>query len=57
MTEVEPGDVIFSAVQKQIVAVSLAKNNAQDASRPSGFKDNLWDQDGWMDGGLGFSGA
>ena len=25
MTEVEPGDVIFSAVQKQIVAVSLAK--------------------------------
>ena len=48
ITEVEPGDVIFSAVQKQIVAVSLAKNNARDASRPSGFKDDLWDQDGWM---------
>ena len=33
ITEVKPGDVIFSAVQKQIVAVSLAKNNARDASR------------------------
>ena len=48
MTEVEPGDVIFSAVRQIIVAVSVAKTNALDASRPSGFKDDLWEQDGWM---------
>jgi len=48
MTEVEPGDVVFSAVRQKIVAVSVARTSAQDAVRPSGFNDGLWEQDGWM---------
>jgi hypothetical protein len=47
MTEVQPGDVIFSAVKQKIVAVSVANSAAYDAPRPSGFEGELWEANGW----------
>ena len=47
MAEVQPGDVIFSAVKKQIVAVSIANSAAYDAPKPSAFKSDLWETNGW----------
>ena len=47
MTEVQPGDVIFSVVKKKIVAVSIANSAAYDASRPPGFEGDLWETNGW----------
>jgi putative restriction endonuclease len=47
MTEIQPGDVVFSAVKQKIVAVSVANSAAYDAPRPSGFKDELWEANGW----------
>lgn len=48
MTMVQPGDVIFSYVRKQIVAVSTAKTAGFDAHSP--FHDatgEQWQRDGW----------
>jgi hypothetical protein len=47
MTEVRSGDIVFSAVKKQIVAVSVASTAAYDAPRPTGFEDGLWKTNGW----------
>ena len=47
MTEVQPGDVVFSAVKQKIVAVSVANSSAYDAPRPSGFEGGLWEANGW----------
>ena len=47
MTDVQPGDVIFSAVKQKIVAVSVANSAAYDAPRPSGFEGELWEANGW----------
>ena len=47
MTEVQPGDVIFSYVNQTIKAVSTAKTSASDAQQPASFTGKIWDDDGW----------
>ena len=43
---VRPGDLIFSYVGKQIVAVSVSMSAAYLAPRPPGLDENTWDVDG-----------
>ena len=47
MRDVQPGDIVFSYVRKQIIAVSVAKTIALNAPRPDGF-DETWQKDGWL---------
>ena len=49
MTRVRPGDVIFSYVRKQIVAVSIAKTGATDSHRPEELgRQDKWRLQGWQ---------
>ena len=48
MTKVQPGDVIFSYVNKTIKAVSTAKTSAFDAQQPASFAGKMWEDDGWQ---------
>jgi hypothetical protein len=48
MRRVEPGDVIFSYVQGDVVAISVARSRAYESPRPSEFKSTAtkWKKDG-----------
>jgi hypothetical protein len=48
MTQVQPGDVIFSYVDQNIAAISVAKTGAIQSQRPKEFSDQeLWKQNGF----------
>ena len=48
MTEVQPGDVVFSFVDKAIRAIGVAKSTAFESRRPLEFPDQApWKQDGY----------
>src|SRR3712207_6314482 len=46
MSEVRPGDVIFSYVGGRIVSVAVAKTAAYDSPRPGGMGEGLWEDAG-----------
>jgi hypothetical protein len=46
MTQVRPGDVIFSFAKQAVGAIGVAKSKAYDAKQPSELNDE-WDDDGW----------
>lgn len=48
MTQVKKGDVIFHSVNKNIVAISIAKSDCYSFKQPKDLKDEkLWEDDGW----------
>jgi len=49
MTEVEPGDVIFSFANTKISFIGIATGKAYSSSKPNEFDDNNpWRDDGWL---------
>jgi hypothetical protein len=49
MTEMQPGDIVFSYVNGQIVAVGIASSTAYSSTKPREFgrKGEVWSQEGW----------
>lgn len=49
MTEVQPGDIIFSFVARQIGAIGVATSDAFSSNKPADFgaAGQVWSQDGW----------
>jgi hypothetical protein len=49
MTEVQPGDVVFSYFKKAIRAIGLATSRAESSSKPDfGRAGSSWSDDGWL---------
>lgn len=50
MTQVQPGDLVFSYANGQIIAIGVAQSNAFSASKPRDFGTvgESWSNDGWQ---------
>jgi len=46
-TKVCPGDIIFSVVRNNIVAIAMATSRAYEAIMPGEFSQHGWDRNGW----------
>jgi len=46
MTQVQPGDIVFSFVQQQIRAIGIIQEYCISRDRPVEFKE-IWENDGW----------
>ena len=49
MTEVTPGDLVFSFVQRKIVAIGVATSAAYSSPKPKDFGSagDAWSEEGW----------
>jgi hypothetical protein len=49
MTEISPGDLVFSFVNRQIIAIGVATSKAYTSPRPTEFgsSGSGWSEDGW----------